>query len=611
MGLPDALGSFSSGLRRGLHQSRKGGTDEEGDDLLLIGIDFGTTSSGVGWATAANIKREQINIITNWPENKRQEGKAPTETFYEHGKTSWGFEVGKDCDPIRWFKILLLKEEDLDPKLRSSEFVLRARQKLWDGGKIAVDLVADYLRCLWAHVLESIAKARGEAVVDALPFHVVITVPAIWKGYARQTMREAAEKAGILNKRMPAGETCLSFVGEPEAAALSTLSEPVRKLIRDEVYLICNCGGGTVDLITYKIRETSLLALEEAVRKVKKPLGRRWDRLSKLDINELMDNHWENGFKQKFSLDHDASYAVKLPSATFSSRSDRNDTRCDPPIKNGRMVFTKDHIKDIFDEAIIEVDKLVDGQIAEAKRRGLQVTVVASPDTLPLFEMNLADNTAKTGDRYSDSNISIFQPGGERPCCFSRMAICRGAVLSGFLQDQVSQPARVAKAAAPVKMVSAIARAGYGVNLTVPYIPVFHRKDERTWDDLEHSYVCKTPMIWLREKGSDVSTTQPISCPLYHILKKDSGGTFAIDIYQCEEYPPPPRKNASVKRLVSISCKIATPLEEVPELFNRLGQRSRKLDFDLDMVPSWASVEFAVWAGGKKLGSSEVQIRYE
>ncbi|KAK8071323.1 hypothetical protein PG997_011526 [Apiospora hydei] len=593
MGLADALGSFASGLRRGPNQSRKDG--EDGTDLLVIGIDFGTTSSGVGWATAADIKREHINIITNWPGNKRKENKVPTEIFYEHGKTSWGFEAGKDCDPVRWFKLLLLKEEDLDPEIRSSEFVLRARQQLRDEGKTVVDVVADYLRCLWAHTIDAITRARGKAVVDVSRFHVVITVPAIWKGYARQTMREAAKKAGILEKRVAVGETCLDLVAEPEAAALSTLSEPVRKLIRDEVYLICDCGGGTVDLITYKIRETSPLALEEAVafqRKVKKCLGRRWDRLSKLDINELMDNHWENGPKQKFSLDHDASYVVKLPSAAFSSRSVRNDTRCDPPIKNGRMVFTKDHVKDIFDEAIIEVDKLVDGQIAGAKRKGLQVTgiiLVGGLGSIPYLYEHLRD-------RYRDSKISIFQPGGERP---------------GFLQGQASQPERVAKGAVPVKVASTIARASYGVIYQVPCMPVFHRKDERTWDDLEHGYVCKTPMIWLLEKGSDVSTTQPTSCPLCHILKKDSGGTFAIDIYQCEEYPLPLRKNASVKRLVSISCKIATPLEEVPELFNRLGQRFRKLDFDLDMVPSGASVEFAVWAGGKKLGSSEVQIQYE
>lgn len=59
-------------------------------------------------------------------------------------------------------------------------------------------------------------------VVDALVFRVVITVPAIWKGYARQAMHKAADQAGILKKRA-AGPTELVFSNEPEAAAMSTL----------------------------------------------------------------------------------------------------------------------------------------------------------------------------------------------------------------------------------------------------------------------------------------------------------------------------------------------------------------------------------------------------
>lgn len=55
-------------------------------------------------------------------------------------------------------------------------------------------------------------------------FHIVITLPAIWPDYARNRMREAAEQAGMLSARV-AGETTLSFISEPKAAALATLSD--------------------------------------------------------------------------------------------------------------------------------------------------------------------------------------------------------------------------------------------------------------------------------------------------------------------------------------------------------------------------------------------------
>lgn len=201
--------------------------------------------SGVAWATVADFESERINLITTWPGTGREEGKAPTELFYEHDQVMWGYEIPRDADPVRWFKLLLLKDEDLGEELRSSEYLLRGRKMLRENGKTAVNLVADYLRLLWKHVMNVIKKARGASVVDALPFHVVVTVPAIWKPYARQSMEKAAQESGILGRRA-AGATTLSFAPEPEAAALASLSDPGQRPKKDDIYIICDAGGGTV-----------------------------------------------------------------------------------------------------------------------------------------------------------------------------------------------------------------------------------------------------------------------------------------------------------------------------------------------------------------------------
>ncbi|KAG5764662.1 hypothetical protein H9Q72_007267 [Fusarium xylarioides] len=132
-----------------------------------------------------------------------------------------------------------------------------------ENDKTAIDLISDYLRMIWNYTLETINKDRG-SVVEALQFHVVITVPAIWKDYVRQDMIEAAKKAGILDRRN-AGETKLTFAPELEAAALSTLCEPGRGTKSNEVYLVCDAGGGTVDLITYKIGLVNPILMDEAV----------------------------------------------------------------------------------------------------------------------------------------------------------------------------------------------------------------------------------------------------------------------------------------------------------------------------------------------------------
>ncbi|GJC89218.1 HSP70 family chaperone [Colletotrichum tofieldiae] len=219
--------------------------DKEVDNVLVIGIDFGTTYSGAAWATITDFETDEIHLITSWPGCGYEEGKTPTELFYEQGNVTWGYNIPDDAEPVRWFKLLLLRDEDLPQELRDAEYVLRARKVLRELKKTPVELTADYLRCLWRHVVQSIEKERGKSVVDGFAFHVVLTVPAIWKNYARQAMEEAARKAGILDSRM-AGPTSLSFAPEPEAAALATICEPGRVIQSNDTYIICDAGGGTV-----------------------------------------------------------------------------------------------------------------------------------------------------------------------------------------------------------------------------------------------------------------------------------------------------------------------------------------------------------------------------
>lgn len=112
-------------------------------------------------------------------------------------------------------------------------------------GKTATEVIADYLHGFWGHILDTIERARSKTVLEALTFHVVITVPAIWPDYAREAMREAARSAGIMDER-PAGLTTLAFAPEPEAAALATLVGSRSTIKTGEVYMVCDAGGGTV-----------------------------------------------------------------------------------------------------------------------------------------------------------------------------------------------------------------------------------------------------------------------------------------------------------------------------------------------------------------------------
>lgn len=217
-------------------------SETEEEDCFVIGIDFGTTSvacfciwhpltqssfSGVAWCWSG--QPDGIEHVTRWKTKLNlvaDNAKTPSEIFYplDGGEIRWGYDVPLDEEPIRWFKLLLVSEEDLSPDLQKSAQIKRARELVRVREQDPIDVVADYLRLLWAHALEDIVRDRGKSALAGSPFKVWITVPAIWEPDARERMLKAAEKAGITQRRA-IGPTTVDFVAEPEAAALSVLDE--------------------------------------------------------------------------------------------------------------------------------------------------------------------------------------------------------------------------------------------------------------------------------------------------------------------------------------------------------------------------------------------------
>jgi hypothetical protein len=593
---------------------------ESDDELLVIGIDFGTTFSGVAWATKTDFESDQINLITSWPGRGGEEGKAPTELYYEDDVVTWGFEIESDADPIKWFKLLLLKDEDLAPELRSSEFILRARKMMRENGKSALDLISDYLRLLWAHTLETIEKDRGETALEALQFHVVITVPAIWKGYARQDMEEAARMAGILGSR-PAGPTVLTFAPEPEAAALSSLAEPGKRPKKGEVYLICDAGGGTVDLISYEIGSTDPILMHEAVEGtgglcggifideafeyiIKNRLGRKWDRLSKTGIKDIMKKEWEQSIKPQFKpMKTKKEYIVSIPGEAFGKQS-LTDTAREPFIKNGRIHFSGSHIEGAFTSIFADIDKLIEAQMRKAQANGLSLTgiiLVGGLGSSPYLYEHLKA-------QHKPAGISVLQSGGMKP----RTAICRGAVFKGFLDGKASGLDNDDdNIAARIRVTSTISRASYGVKYQTSFDDDMHLEADKAWDSDEGDWMATNQMNWYLKRGDNVSKKSPVSHSYYRTYRSDFGGTFSVNLFQCEDETPPDRKTASVRSLGTIECTLDVPFSSLEDYTNPAGEKMKKMDYEVIMVPSGASVEFAVCIDGRRQGKSNANVHFE
>lgn len=83
-------------------------------------------------------------------------------------------------------------------------------------------------------------------------------MPAVWNEKAQSRTLACAKKAGL--------DPILRAISEPEAAAIYTLDamDP-HKLNVGDTFVLCDAGGGTVDLISYRIETLEpVLKLEEA-----------------------------------------------------------------------------------------------------------------------------------------------------------------------------------------------------------------------------------------------------------------------------------------------------------------------------------------------------------
>ena len=92
--------------------------------------------------------------------------------------------------------------------------------------KTAKEVTADYLRMIWKHTTEHIAKHNLSGW--SYCYKVVITVPAVWDETARLQTKEAAKEAGISDE--------ISLVSEPEAAALAVFQD---KLGNRDILEVC------------------------------------------------------------------------------------------------------------------------------------------------------------------------------------------------------------------------------------------------------------------------------------------------------------------------------------------------------------------------------------
>nr|GAT50247.1 predicted protein [Mycena chlorophos] len=254
-----------------LQHVRQTSASSSDEGKLVVAIDFGTTFSGVAYGSS-RFAAGQVQQILKWPQSLETYRKISTCLLYDkHGTlVDWGLQAKNarlqpGIERYEWFKLFLepraLRDEpELDPRLPSLPV-----------GKTPVGLISDFLRSLWTYCRQEITREMG-TVVDLDSADIWLTVPAAWDARGCALMREAAVGAGLVQSAYP-GDTAwrdrLKIISEPEAAAVHCAHlSGLHHLQPSQNFIVCDAGGGTVDLAVYQIigNPTHLEIAEVAVR---------------------------------------------------------------------------------------------------------------------------------------------------------------------------------------------------------------------------------------------------------------------------------------------------------------------------------------------------------
>ncbi len=112
--------------------------------------------------------------------------------------------------------------------LRSERLYQNSTKDFPAGVPPPLTIISDYLRFVGQHLHEHLSGTLGKAY-DQQTVRFCLTVPAGWTNDEKQSMREAAFRAGLV-EHPDSGR--LSLVYEPEAAAVTATYEQVCMVAR-------------------------------------------------------------------------------------------------------------------------------------------------------------------------------------------------------------------------------------------------------------------------------------------------------------------------------------------------------------------------------------------
>ena len=229
---------------------------------VIIALDFGTSRSGYAYAFRDN---EEIIYHKEWLVGDGSYPKTMTCLLFspDDKPISWGFKALEEYSSlprhekdkgyyfVDRFKMQIPNKdgkyrEENEKKNEPAYKTPKNRQELE-----VFNLVVTYLKFLKDDALKQVRGSTAQTLKDQ-DIRWVLTVPSIWTDLEKKFMRRAAEEANIINSSDDNYNRLLLAL-EPEAAAFYCHHQGELLNVKSDTVMIVDCGGGTVDIVTYNI----------------------------------------------------------------------------------------------------------------------------------------------------------------------------------------------------------------------------------------------------------------------------------------------------------------------------------------------------------------------
>jgi hypothetical protein len=229
--------------------------------MFAIGVSFCEASE-------ANLDGQHIEVIHDWPSRHGKIGtreKVPSEVAYLKEGLRWGSDIPPHEKRHMWTKLQLDNRGDGEV----AKIIGELTSSVLEPRKPPVEIIADFLTQVMAHLIKNLDDKYGKELWRTLPITLVITVPAVWSDVAKHRTMQAIEKAGFNSLQFPQLTMPVLVTTEPEAAAIHTIKSlrgtaQDTKLAVGDGFIVCDMGGGTVDLIAYRVSSVQPTIIEEA-----------------------------------------------------------------------------------------------------------------------------------------------------------------------------------------------------------------------------------------------------------------------------------------------------------------------------------------------------------